>query len=290
MSSSCRIDIARFARFGAVLLALLAGLGGGRPADAQEAAPAALPALRVCAEPDNLPYSREDQSGFENRIARLLADDLQWPLQYEWLPDRRGFVRKTLGARACDVIIGVPVDDERVLTTRPYYRSSYVFVQRASHARDASALRSFDDDRLPALRVGVQLVGNDLAATPPGYALARHGAVRNVVGFTLYGDGPPARRMVDAVARGELDAALAWGPQAGYFAARATPALELTPAAAPADMDLPFAFSIAMGVRKGDRAMKARLDDFLLRRAADIDRILDAYAVPRLPSTGLERP
>ncbi|VTU41155.1 quinoprotein dehydrogenase-associated probable ABC transporter substrate-binding protein [Variovorax sp. PBS-H4] len=287
MSSSCRIDVAGFARAGAVVLALLVGFSGGSPANAQEAAQAAL---RVCAEPDNLPYSREDQSGFENRIARLLADDLQWPLQYEWLPDRRGFVRKTLGARACDVIIGVPVDDERVLTTRPYYRSSYVFVQRASPARSARALRSFDDDRLPALRVGVQLVGNDLAATPPGYALARHGAVRNVVGFTLYGDGPPAWRMVDAVARGELDAALVWGPQAGYFAARAVPALELTPAEPPSDVDLPFAFSIAMGVRKGDRAMKARLDDFLLRRAADIDRILDAYAVPRLPFPGLERP
>jgi mxaJ protein len=289
MFSRCRIEIdtLALARGGAVLLALLASLGALQRADAQEAPQPAPAALRVCAEPDNLPYSREDQSGFENRIARLLAEDLQLPLQYEWLPDRRGFVRKTLGARACDLIIGVPAGDERVLTTRPYYRSSYVFVQRADRA---GPLQSFDDDRLPALRVGVQLVGNDLAATPPGHALARHGAVRNVVGYTLHGDGPPARRMVDAVARGELDAALVWGPQAGYFAARAVPALQLAPAAAPADPDLPFAFSIAMGVRKGDHAMKARLDDFLLRRAADIGDILDAYAVPRLPLAGLERP
>jgi mxaJ protein len=287
MSSSCPTE--KLARAAGV--ALLALLGALPRAGAQEQAAAAQPAaLRVCAEPDNLPYSREDQSGFENRIARLLADDLHLPLQYEWLPDRRGFVRKTLGANTCDVIIGVPAGDERVLTTSPYYRSSYVFVQPAAEAENTGALRSFDDARLPALRIGVQLIGNDLAATPPGHVLARHDAVRHVVGFTVFGEGPPAQRMVDAVAHGQLDAAVVWGPQAGYFAARAMPPLRLVPAAAPADPDLPFAFSIAMGVRKGDRAMKARLDDFLVRRAADIGGILDAYAVPRLPFAERERP
>jgi mxaJ protein len=287
MSSSCPIDdLSR-----AACTALLVLLGAMPHASAQEKAGAGqIAALRVCAEPDNLPYSREDQSGFENRIARLLADDLQLPLQYQWLPDRRGFVRKTLGADGCDLIIGVPAGDERVLTTNAYYRSSYVFVQNEAGAAKSGALRSFEDARLPALRIGVQLVGNDLAATPPGHVLARHDAVRNVVGFTVFGDGPPVQRMVDAVARGELDAAVIWGPQAGYFAARAVPALRLTQAAAPADPDLPFSFSIAMGVRKGDRAMKARLDDFLARRAADIGGILDAYAVPRLPLAGTEKP
>jgi mxaJ protein len=287
MSSSCPIDdLSR-----AACTALLVLLGAMPHASAQEKAGAGqIAALRVCAEPDNLPYSREDQSGFENRIARLLADDLQLPLQYQWLPDRRGFVRKTLGADGCDLIIGVPAGDERVLTTNAYYRSSYVFVQNEAGAAKSGALSSFEDARLPALRIGVQLVGNDLAATPPGHVLARHDAVRNVVGFTVFGDGPPVQRMVDAVARGELDAAVIWGPQAGYFAARAVPALRLTQAAAPADPDLPFSFSIAMGVRKGDRAMKARLDDFLARRAADIGGILDAYAVPRLPLAGTEKP
>jgi mxaJ protein len=281
MSSSCRIEVARTAA--TAWIALLAAVAPVHETAAQESAPA----LRVCAEPDNLPYSREDQSGFENRIARLLADDLKLPLQYEWLPDRRGFVRKTLGANACDLIVGVPVGDERVLTTRPYYRSSYVFVQRAGNARPLDA---FDDARLPALRLGVQLIGNDLAATPPGHALARHGAVRNVVGFTVFGEGPPGYRMTAAVARGELDAALVWGPQAGYFAARATPALKVTRAAPPADVDIAFDFSIAMGVRKGDRELKARLDDVLQRRAAEIAAILDDYAVPRLPLAGEEQP
>jgi len=286
MSSSCPTDLAR--AVSAALLVLLCALPR---AGAQEPAAAAMPAaLRVCAEPDNMPYSRDDQGGFENRIARLMADDLGLPLQYEWLPDRRGFVRKTIGANACDVVIGVPAGDERLLTTQPYYRSSYVFVQNETGAAAARALRSFDDTRLPALRIGVQLVGNDLAATPPGHVLARHDAVRHVVGFTVSGETPAAQRMVEAVARGELDAAVIWGPQAGYFAARATPPLRLTPAAAPADRDLPFAFSMAMGVRKGDRAMKARLDDFIARRGADIDRILDDYAVPRVPLTQREQP
>lgn len=259
-----------------------------RPPEAQ-AGPEGHPALRVCAEPDNLPYSRRDGSGFENRIAQLAAEDLHLPLQYEWLPDRRGFVRKTIGANACDVIIGVPAGDSRVLTTRPYYRSTYVFVQREDRARTSGALTSFDDPRLAALRIGVQLVGNDLAATPPGHALARHGAVERVRGFTVDGDGPPASRMVRDVADGTLDAAIVWGPQAGYFAARAGAPLRLSPAVPPADPGLPFAFSIAMGVRRGDTAMQQQLNGFLGRRAAEVDAILDAYDVPRVQAMTGER-
>ncbi|HEV7915315.1 MAG TPA: quinoprotein dehydrogenase-associated putative ABC transporter substrate-binding protein, partial [Albitalea sp.] len=136
--------------------------------------------LRVCADPDNLPFSHADGSGFENRIAALMAQELKRPLVTFWLPQRRGFVRKTLGANECDVWIGVPADLERVLPTQPYYRSSYVFVTRRA---DRAPLRSFDDRRLARLRVGVQLIGNDLAATPPGHALALRGATRHVVGF-----------------------------------------------------------------------------------------------------------
>src|SRR4051812_38310844 len=138
--------------------------------------------LRVCADPDNLPYSSADESGFEYRIARLLADDLHRRLEYEWQPQRRGFVRKTVGAGLCEVFIGVPAGFERVSTTRPYYRSGYVFVNRADAPR--GGLQSFDAPRLPTLAIGVQLIGEDLAATPAGHALARHGAVDRVVGYT----------------------------------------------------------------------------------------------------------
>jgi mxaJ protein len=249
----------------AALALLLAGCG----------AFAAEP-LRVCADPDNLPYSRADGTGFENRIAQLVADDLGRPLQYAWLPDVRGFVRKTLGAQLCDVIVGVPADFERTANTRPYYRSTYVLVQRAGEA----PLRSFDDARLGSLRVGVQLIGNDLAASPPGELLARRGYTRNVRGFPLAGDQPSAQRAVEAIARGEIDAAVLWGPQAGYFARRASVPLRV--AALPAPADAHFDFAIAMGVRRGDTQLRDQLDDALARRHADIARILADYGVPRV--------
>src|SRR5205085_2322736 len=193
--------------------------------------------LRVCADPDNLPYSREDGSGFENRIAQLLADDMKLPLAYAWLPDRRGFVRKTLGAQLCDVIIGVPAGFERAATTQPYYHSAYVLVERAG---DAPPIHTLADPRLSALRIGVQLIGNDLAASPPGELLARHGHTRNVRGFPLAGDEPSAQRAVDAIARGEIDAAVLWGPQAAYFARRAAVPLRVTRLDAPADAHFDF--------------------------------------------------
>jgi mxaJ protein len=231
--------------------------------------------LRVCADPDNLPYSRADGAGFENRIAQLVADDLKVPLEYEWLPDRRGFVRKTLGARKCDVVVGVPADFDRTANTRAYYRSSYVVVERASNA---PPLRSLDDPRLAKLRVGVQLIGNDLAASPPGYVLAHHGYTDNVRGFPLAGDEPSAQRAIAAIERGDIDAAVLWGPQAGYFARHAGVPLRVTPLAALPGAHLRFA--IAMGVRHSDTALRDRLDEFLKRRRPDIDRILAEYAVP----------
>jgi len=244
------------------------------------AEPSAQPeALRVCADPDNLPFSREDGSGFENRIAQLLAQDLGRPLVYEWLPDRRGFVRKTLGAQLCDVIIGVPAGFERTATTRPYYRSSYVLVERGS----APPVRTWDDPNLARLRIGVQLIGNDLAASPPGYVLASHGQVTNVRGYPLAGEQPAAQRAIAAIERGEIDAAMLWGPQAGYFARRAAEPLRLQALPAPKDAAAPpLEYSIAMGVRRGDKQLREVLDDFIRRRQADIDGILAEYAVPRV--------
>lgn len=234
----------------------------------------AADALRVCADPDNLPLSRADGSGFENRIAQLAAEDMQRPLEYTWLPDRRGFVRKTMGAHLCDLIIGVPAAFERTLNTQPYYRSSYVMVERS----DAPAVRSFDDPALGTLRIGVQLIGNDLAASPPGAVLAQHGYIDNVSGYPIVGDTPSAQRAVDAIDRGEIDAAFLWGPQAGYFAKRSTVPLRVV--ALPAPQGTRFDFAIAMGVRRGDTQLRERLDDFIRRRRADIGRILAQYDVP----------
>jgi mxaJ protein len=234
--------------------------------------PALASELRVCAEPDNLPYSHADESGFENRIARLLAAELNTTLAYTWFLQRRAFVRRTAGL--CDVFIGVPSDFERLATTRPYYRSTYVFVQ----PKNVAPL-SFQAD-LKDLRIGVQLPGNDLAATPAGHALARRGAIDKVTGFPVYGERPAAERIVDAIARGELDAAVVWGPAAAHFAHRRN--LQVQPASAPAGLGVPFEFAIAVGVRRGNGELRDALDTALERRKHDVDAILDEYRVPRL--------
>ena len=233
--------------------------------------------LRVCAEPDNLPYSRLDESGFENRIARLVAQDMGASLRYFWQEQRLGFVRKTMGAGQCDLFIGVPVGFDRVLRTRSYYRSTYVAVRRAADAPFA-----FEDATVRTRRIGVQLIGDDLAASPPGHALVRAGAVDNVTGFLVYGEGPAAQRMVDAVAGGAIDVALVWGPQAGWFAQRSAVPMTVQALARPAGLPMPFSYAIAMGVPKGAVALRDRLDEILQRRKRDIDAILAEYAVPRV--------
>jgi mxaJ protein len=238
--------------------------------------------LRVCADPNNLPFSNERGEGFENKIAELLAADLHERLEYTWWAQRRGFFRNTLRAGACDVVVGVPSSFELAATTAPYYRSTYVFVYRKGRGLQ---VRSFDDAVLRDVRVGVQLVGDDGANTPPAHALAARGVVNNVRGYTLYGDykepNPPAR-IVEAVARGEVDVAVAWGPLAGYFAPRQRVPLEVVPVSPQFDLPfLPFVYDISMGVRRGDEELRLKLDDFLVRRRGEIGRILDDYGVPR---------
>jgi quinoprotein dehydrogenase-associated probable ABC transporter substrate-binding protein len=243
--------------------------------------------LRVCADPNNLPFSNRRQEGFENRIAKLLARDLGARLSYTWWAQRRGFFRNTVKAGLCDVVLGVPAGLEMVATTRAYYRSTYVFVYRADRGID---VRSFDDPILRSLRVGVQLAGDDYANTPPAHALSRRGIVGNVVGFTLYGDyaldNPPAR-IVEAVARGDVDVAVVWGPLAGYFAPRQHSPLRVVPVSPSIDLPfMPFVFDIAAGVRRGNEELKAAVDDFLERRREEIAAILDEYGVPRVGGGG----
>jgi mxaJ protein len=134
------------------------------------------------------------------------------------------------------------------------------------------------------MRIGVQLIGNDLAASPPGYALARHRSVDNVRGYPVVGEQPSAQRIVRAIESGELDAGFVWGPQVGWFARSAAQPLRITVLAPPADLQrgLGFEFDIAMGTRRADKPLRAALDDFIVRRRADIDRILADYAVPRV--------
>src|SRR4051812_30877951 len=140
--------------------------------------------LRVCADPNNLPFSNQAREGFENALASLLAKDRGARLEYTWWAQRRGFLRSTLNAGACDVVMGVPPGLDGVRTTAPYYRSTYVFTTR----RDRQLhLASLDDPRLRRLRIGVQMIGDDFANSPPAHALSARGLVANVVGYSVYG-------------------------------------------------------------------------------------------------------
>jgi mxaJ protein len=265
----------------ALLLALgAAGCAGAHAGPARE--------LRVCADPNNLPFSNEAGEGLENRLAELVADEMGAVVRYHWRPQRRCFVRNTLRADECDVILGVPTSFELVQTTRPYYRSSYVFVTRADRGLD---IRSFDDPRLRQLKIGVHLIGDDGANTPPAHALTARGIIDNVRGYMIYGDysepNPPAR-ILEALARGEIDVAVVWGPLAGYFAPKAGVPLEVVPVSPQIDLPfLPFVFDISMGVRRGDGALREELDDILQRRRADVERLLDEYGVPRVGGAGV---
>ena len=243
-------------------------------------ASAAAP-LRVCADPNNLPFSNDRREGFENRLAEMLAAELHTRLEYTWFPQRRGFLRNTLNAGRCDVVIGMPARIDQVLTTEPYYTSTYVFL--SAHGRYPHL--TLDDPRLRTLRIGVQMIGDDFANSPPAHALSARGITRNVVGYSVLGDysrpNPPSR-IVEAVSRNEVDIAIVWGPVAGYFARRAHIKADIVPVAPSADGVLPFTFPIAMAVRRNDLPRVHAFDEFLRRRRTDIDRLLEEYAVPRV--------
>ena len=237
--------------------------------------------LRVCADPNNLPFSNDRREGFENKIADIVAHDLRRPVAYFWLPQRRGFVRNTLSANRCDVVIGVPAQFEPLRSTAPYYRSTYVFVARRDRRLH---LRSFDDPRLKTLTIGVQVTGDDYSNPPAAQALASRQIVQNVRGYTVYGDYSkpnPPRGLIDAVANGAVDVAVAWGPLAGYFAKHERVPLEVTPVSPQADSRLVrFVYDISMGVRRDDAALAHALDEAIARRRDEIRRVLVDYGVP----------
>ena len=239
--------------------------------------------LRVCADPNNLPFSNSRGEGFENKIAELLANDLGERVEYTWWAQRRGFFRNTLRAGTCDVVIGVPAAFEMALTTRPYYRSTYVFLTRKDRHLN---LVSLDDPSLKKLKIGVQIIGDDFSNAPPAHALIRRNIVGNVKGYTVYGDyaqpNPPAR-IVDAVAKGDVDVAIVWGPLAGYFAKQSHVPLTVVPVTPQIDQPfLPFVFDISMGVRRDDQQLRDQIEEVLERRRDEVDRILRDYAVPRV--------
>ena len=237
--------------------------------------------LAVCADPGNLPYSNERLEGFENRIAGLIASDLNATLRYTWNVQRRSFLRRTLHSGDCDLVVGLPAGLQGVAQTRPYYASSYVFVTRRDRGLQLSG---FDDPLLRDLTIGLQAVGADGANPPPASALARRGIVNRTVGFPMWGEeseDSPQGRIIDAVASGKIDIAIVWGPFAGYFARRYGDTLAVRQVVGdPQQPALPFRYEMSLSVRRGDDAFLNELQQVLDRRQPEIRAILTDYGIP----------
>jgi quinoprotein dehydrogenase-associated probable ABC transporter substrate-binding protein len=232
--------------------------------------------LRVCADPNNLPFSNDKGEGFENKVMELMAAKLDKKLAYVWYPQATGFVRNTLGARRCDVIPGFPQGDELAQTTNPYYRTAYALVIKPGTGLDD--LDSLIDPRLKEKRIGI------VAGTPPATYLAVNGLMHKAKPYPLVVDtrvDSVAQAMMRDLASGEIDVGVLWGPMAGYYAKQAAPPMRarllLKDTGGPQ-----LAFRIAMGVRAADQNWKRQLNKLIAENQADINRVLLRFGVPLL--------
>ena len=237
--------------------------------------------FRVCADPENLPFSNRNREGFENKIADVIAKEMGTSPRYVWWGQRRGFIRNTMNATLeegrCDIVVAVPQGYDLVRTTKPYYRSTYVFVYPKGKGPQITSL---DDPVLKKLKIGVHLLGDDYTNPPPVHELSKRGVVGNLVGFsTFYSSENPPSTIIDAVAAGKVDVAIVWGPAAGSFVQRQRIPLAIVPVPS-GKGDLPFEFDISMGVKPGNEALRSRLEKALDAKHAEIMRILKDYNVP----------
>lgn len=240
-------------------------------------------ALRICADPHNLPFSDKDGGGFENKIAELFAQNLQVPLRYVWYPNTVGFLRNTLRARQCDLVMGIVSGAELVQSTNPYYRSSYVMVTRKA---DNLTIDSLDDAKMRSLKIGLT------AGTPPSDLAVRSGLIANVRPYPLFVDtryDAPGKQMVTDLLQKKIDVALLWGPIAGYFARDHAADLTIAPLKA-AGGNLRLDFYITMGVRPGENKWKNEINDLIRRNQTQIASILHDYGIPTLDSQGNPQP
>jgi mxaJ protein len=257
-----------------VVLVLLCAVSGRASADDAKQ-------LRVCGDPNNLPFSNEKLEGIENKIAEVIAKDLGATVDYTWWPHQRGVVKRALNTGRCDVMLGIPKGYDPVLWTKPYYRTGYVMAYRKDRGLK---LRSLDDPSLKKLKIGVQV------NTPPHDALGQRGIADNVVGYQLMFDSNfhaedyPGKVIEDMIA-GKTDVALVWGPIAGYFAKKKAAPLEIVLLEARPGSGERFAFDISMGVRKRDKELKGKLEEALARRHDEITHILQEFGVPLLPAS-----
>ena len=270
-------------RLAIAILAVLAVLAGHDAARAQIKETGDLSielvdpkVLRVCADPHNLPFSNEKGEGFENRLAELFAEKLNKKLDYTYFPQATGFVRMTLGAHRCDVIMGFPQGDDLVQGTNPYYRTAYALVaKQGSGLEDVATL---EDERLKGKHIGI------VAGTPPATNMAVNGLMMNAKPYALMVDtrlDSSAEAMIGDLASGQIDAAILWGPMAGFYAKKANPPLHVTPLVKEKSGPR-LAFRIGMGVRGADQNWKRQLNRMIQENQPAINKILIDFGVPLL--------
>ncbi|MEP6572078.1 MAG: quinoprotein dehydrogenase-associated putative ABC transporter substrate-binding protein [Gemmatimonadota bacterium] len=258
----------------------LALLTGPAVLAAQRPAPLTAGVVRVCADPDNMPFSNQAGEGFENKLAELVAREWHAKLEYAWWPVRRGFFNRGLRGRYCDMAMTAPSKLDMVAATTPFFRSAYVIVYRKDSGLNITSL---NDSSLKHLRIGVNLLNADAENTPPAMALSAHGVVGTLVGFgTFYSDSVRPNDIIDAVVDKTIDLAIVWGPLAGYFAKHSKTPLVLTPIEFDTLTNTPFAFDISMGVRKSDVALRDSLQKLLDSHFDEVQGILTEFGVPLL--------
>jgi quinoprotein dehydrogenase-associated probable ABC transporter substrate-binding protein len=264
----------------AAILALvgLALPGGAGAQDAQDSIELVDPhVFRACADPRDLPFSNEAGEGFENKIAELFAHKLGKSLAYTFYPDATGFIRNTLNAHRCDVVLGIAQGADIVQPTNPYYRTSYV----AAYHQDGplKGLESLSDPRLKTAKIGI------VAGTPPATILAENGLLGRIKSYALVVDtrfDSPTHEMMDDLERGEIDVALLWGPIGGFYAMKAKTPTAIVPLVKEQGGDTRMAFRIVMGVRHSDQNWKRALNKLITENESEIQAILRSYGVPLL--------
>jgi mxaJ protein len=251
------------------------------PPRADGAEPTSAAFLRVCADPDNMPFSDEKGEGFENKLAELIAQKLDARLEYSWFPEATGYVPNTMGRDACDLVMGYAQGTGLIEDTNPYYYTSYVLIYRQGDA-GLEGIDALADPRLKGKKIGY------FARTPPASILAMHGLVANAKAFEVHADesaSKAAMTMIGEIASGELDAGLLWGPVGGYYAQRADVPLKLVPlvkeTAGPRTI-----YGITLGVRPNEPQWKHTINKLIAANQGEINVILEGYNVPLLDEKG----